>query len=40
VDNLEEEGGNNSARDSKDKYQQLVATLDLIAENADFIGLE
>jgi hypothetical protein len=40
VDNLEEEGGDNSARDSEDEYQQLVATLDLIIENADFIGLE
>jgi len=39
VDNLEEEGGD-SAKESEDEYQQLVASLDSIAENADFVSLE
>jgi hypothetical protein len=40
VDNSEEEGGDNGARESEDKYQRSVATIDSIAENADFVGLE
>jgi hypothetical protein len=40
VDDSEEEEGNNSVNESINEYQRSVATLDSIAENADFVSLE
>jgi hypothetical protein len=40
VGDLEEERGDNATSESEDEAQRLVASLDLIVENADFISLE
>jgi hypothetical protein len=40
VDNSAEEGGDNSGGESEEVYQRSVATIDSIAENADFISFE
>jgi hypothetical protein len=39
-DDLAEEGGDNSGDESEGDYQRSVATIDSIAENADFISFE
>ncbi len=40
VGDLEEEDSNNDASKSQDGYQQSIASLDSVAENADFISLQ
>jgi hypothetical protein len=39
IGNLEEKENNNNTSKSKDRYQRLVISLDLIIENTDFISL-
>jgi hypothetical protein len=39
-DDSAEEGGDNSGDESEGNYQRSVATIDSIAENADFISFE
>jgi hypothetical protein len=38
VDDSAEEGGDNSGGESEGDYQRSVATIDSIAENADFVS--
>ena len=38
--NSKEEGDNNSASEDKNEYLQSIASLDLIAKNADFISIK
>jgi len=40
VGDSEEEGGDNSASEDENEYPQSIASLDSIAENADFISIE
>ena len=39
IRDLKEKDGNNNINKSQDRYQQLIANLNLIAKNADFISL-
>ena len=38
--NSKKEGGNNSASEDENEYLQSIISLDLIAENADFISIK
>jgi hypothetical protein len=40
VEDSEEEGGDAATGESDDGYQRSVASIDSIAENADFVSLE
>jgi len=40
VGDFEEEGGNNSASKDENEYLQSIASLDSIAENANFISIK
>jgi hypothetical protein len=40
VGDFEEEEGNNSANEDENEYSRLIASLDLIAENADFVSIK
>jgi hypothetical protein len=40
VGDSKEEGGDNATSKDKNKYQQSIASLDLIAENANFVSIK
>jgi len=40
VGDFKEEGGNNSTSKDKNKYPQSIASLNLIAKNANFISIK